>query len=127
MAQVKVYGNRSVWGARRQEVSDLLHAALVTAWGLPEDKRFHRFLLLDDGDLVAPRSEAYLVVEVVCFTGRSAAAKRALIAALYDDVAPALGLAADDLELVILEAPRESWGIRGMAGDELALGYRVEV
>lgn len=127
MAQVKIYGNRSVWGGRRSEVSDAVHAALVKTWQLPQDKRFHRFLLLDDGDLVAPRSDAYLVVEVVCFAGRSREAKRALVAAMYDDVAPALGLVADDLELVVIESPRENWGIRGRSGDELALTYRVEV
>ncbi|MCF4121423.1 tautomerase family protein [Antribacter sp. KLBMP9083] len=127
MAQVKIYGNRSVWGGRRAEVSDALHAALVKTWQLPQDKRFHRFLLLDDGDLVAPRSAAYLVVEVVCFAGRSREAKRALVAAMYDDVAPVLGLAADDLELVVIESPRENWGIRGRSGDELALTYRVDV
>jgi phenylpyruvate tautomerase PptA (4-oxalocrotonate tautomerase family) len=104
-----------------------VHAALVGAWQLPEDKRFHRFLLLDPEDLVAPRSPAYLVVEVVCFAGRSVRARRALIAAFFEDVAPALGLAVDDLEIVILESPPASWGIRGMAGDELTLGYRVDV
>jgi phenylpyruvate tautomerase PptA (4-oxalocrotonate tautomerase family) len=127
MAQVKVYGNRSVWGERRAEISDALHEALVRTWQLPADKRFHRFLLLDDGDLVAPRSDAYLVVEIVCFAGRSREAKRALIAALYDDVAPGLGLDVNDLEIVILESPKENWGIRGMAGDELSLSYRVDV
>ena len=127
MAQVKVYGNRSVWGERRTEISDALHEALVRTWQLPADKRFHRFLLLDDGDLVAPRSDAYLVVEIVCFTGRSREAKRALIAALYDDVAPRLGLDVNDLEIVIVESPKENWGIRGMSGDELTLSYRVDV
>ncbi|MGI5187161.1 tautomerase family protein [Promicromonospora sp. CA-289599] len=127
MAQVKVYGNRSVWGERRAEISDALHEALVRTWQLPADKRFHRFLLLDDGDLVAPRSDAYLVVEIVCFTGRSREAKRALIVALYDDVVPRLGLDVNDLEIVILESPRENWGIRGMSGDELTLSYRVDV
>lgn len=127
MAQVKVYGNRSVWGERRTEISDALHEALVRTWQLPADKRFHRFLLLDDGDLVAPRSDAYLVVEIVCFAGRSREAKRALIAVLYDSVAPQLGLAAEDLEIVILESPKENWGIRGMSGDELTLSYRVDV
>lgn len=127
MAQIKVYGNRSVWGERRAEISDALHEALVRTWRLPADKRFHRFLLLDDGDLVAPRSDAYLVVEIVCFTGRTRKAKRALISALYDDVAPHLGLAANDLEVVILESPKENWGIRGVSGDELALAYRVDV
>ncbi|UZN01726.1 tautomerase family protein [Cellulomonas sp. S1-8] len=127
MAQVKLYGRRSAWEARRREVSDAVHAALVAAWGLPDDKRFHRFLLLDDEDVVAPRAPEYLVVEVVCFTGRSPAAVRALIAAFFDDVAPALGLAADDLEVVILESPPTHWGIRGVAGDELSLPYRVDV
>ncbi|WP_233275870.1 tautomerase family protein [Isoptericola variabilis] len=47
--------------------------------------------------------------------------------ALYDDVAPALGLDADDLELTIVETPRENWGIRGRAGDELTLNYTVDV
>ena len=127
MAQVKVYGRRDVWSTRRREVSDAVHAALVGAWGLPEDKRFHRFLLLDAEDLVAPRSPAYLVVEVVCFTGRSLAARRALIAAFFDSVAPALGLDPDDLEVVIVESPPENWGIRGRSGDELVLAYRVDV
>ena len=127
MAQVKIYGRRSVWGARRTEVSDALHDAHARARPLPPAKRCHRVLLLDDDDLVAPRSDAYLVVEVVCFTGRTREAKRALVAALYDDVVPALGLTVDDVELVILESPRENWGIRGVSGDELALSYRVDV
>ena len=127
MAQVKVYGRRDVWSTRRREVSDAIHDALVRTWGLPPDKRFHRFLLLDAEDLVAPRSDAYLVVEVVCFAGRSRAARRALLAAFFDDVAPALGLAPDDLEVVILESPPENWGIRGRSGDELDLPYRVDV
>ncbi|MFC8597207.1 tautomerase family protein [Isoptericola sp. NPDC057191] len=127
MVQVKVYGNRRVWGQRRAEVSDALHAALVGAWQIPEDKRFHRFLLLEDGDLVAPRSDDYLMIEVVAFAGRSREAKRELVRRLYDDVAPALGVAADDVELVVIESPAESWGIRGRSGDELALSYRVDV
>lgn len=127
MAQVKVYGRHSVWAPRRAALSDAIHAALVGTWGLPADKRFQRFLLLDDEDLVAPRSSDYLVVEVVCFTGRSPRAKRALLAAFFADVAPAVGLAPEDLEVVILESPPEHWGIRGLAGDELTLGYRVDV
>ncbi|MGF0117149.1 tautomerase family protein [Promicromonospora sp. Marseille-Q5078] len=127
MVQVKVYGNRRVWGQRRAEVSDALHEALVGAWQIPEDKRFHRFLLLDDGDLVAPRSDDYLVIEVVAFAGRSREAKRELIRRVYDDVAPALGVSADDVELVVIESPPESWGIRGRSGDELSLSYKVDV
>ncbi len=127
MVQVKIYGNRRVWGQRRAEVSDALHAALVGAWRIPEDKRFHRFFLLDDGDLVAPRSDDYLMIEIVAFAGRTREAKRELIRRVYDDVAPALGVATDDVELVVIESPAESWGIRGRSGDELSLTYKVDV
>ncbi len=128
MAQIKVYGRRSYWGGRTAEVSDAVQDALVAAWGLPEDKRFHRFLLLDDEGLVAPqRGPGYLVIEVVCFTGRSPAAVRELIRRLTDDVAPRLGLPVADLEAVVIESPPTHWAIRGTAGDELALDYRVDV
>ncbi|POM26203.1 Tautomerase enzyme [Actinomadura rubteroloni] len=126
MAQVKVHGRRDVWAGRQREISDLLQACLVEAWGLPEDKRFHRFFLLDEADWIVPGRDArYLIVEIVCFEGRGDAGKRALIRSLYDRVVPALGITADDLELTIIETPRQNWGIRGMAGDELTLTYSV--
>ncbi|QDP95628.1 tautomerase family protein [Microlunatus elymi] len=127
MAQVKIYGSRGIWQDRRREVSDLVHAALIKTWQLPTEKRFHRFLLLDDGDLIAPRSADYLMIEIICFDGRSDEAKKKLIMELYGAVAPALGLAEDDLEVVIIESPKQNWGIRGVVADELKLSYRVEV
>lgn len=120
MAQVKIFGRREVWSDRRQEVSDLLHSCLVEAWGLPEDKRFHRFLLLDAEDFICPqRSDSYLIVEVICFTGRSEEAKKRLIRAV--------SACFDDVELTIIEMPKVNWGIRGVPADELALPYKVEV
>ncbi|MCC2308087.1 tautomerase family protein [Cellulomonas chengniuliangii] len=125
MAQVKVYGRRDVWGPRRREVSDAVHAALVSTWGVPQDQRFHRFLLLDADDLLAPRSREYLILEVLCFSGRGPVERRALINAMYVEVAPALGLGADDLEIVIIESPPGNWGLRGVAGNELLLSRRA--
>ncbi|MEV0197065.1 tautomerase family protein [Nonomuraea sp. NPDC050691] len=124
MAQVKLYGRRDVWAERRREVSDLVHSCLVEAWGLPEDKRFHRFLLLDADDLICPqRGDGYLIIEVLCFTGRSDEAKRALIRTLYDR----LPYPAEDVEITIVEMPKVNWGIRGVPADELALTYKVDV
>ncbi|MEV0588589.1 tautomerase family protein [Nonomuraea sp. NPDC050310] len=120
MGQVKIYGRRDVWAERRQEVSDLIHDSLVTEWGLPESKRFHRFFLMDAEDFVMPeRGPGYLIVEILCFEGRSEAAKRALhrsISAKFDEV-----------EITIIETPKVNWGIRGLPADELALPYKVEV
>lgn len=126
--QVRFYGQRDVWAARREEVSDAVHRALVNVWQIPAEKRFHRFLLSESSDIfVSARGAEYLVVEVLCFSGRSIAAKRALVRSVFDDVAPALHLGPDDLELVVLESPPRNWGIRGHSGDDLDLAYRVDV
>ncbi|GIH77304.1 tautomerase family protein [Planobispora longispora] len=126
MTQIKFYGRRDVWAPLRRELSDVVHGCLAEVWKLPQDKRFHRFLLLDADDLLCPqRSERYLIVEIVCFEGRSEEAKRDLIRTLFDRTGQALGLAPEDLEIVILEAPKVNWGIRGVPGDELALTYPV--
>ncbi|MBW8484095.1 tautomerase family protein [Actinomadura parmotrematis] len=128
MAQIKVYGRRSAWADRRGELSDLLHASLRAAWRLPDGKRFHRFLLLDDGDLVAPmRGDRYLIVEILCFTGRSDEAKRGLVRDLYARLVPALALDPADLEITIVDVPPVNWGIRGVPADELSLDYPVEL
>ena len=127
MAQVKVFGRRSVWAGRTGELSDAIQNVLVAAWGLPEGKRFHRFLLLADDELVAPgRGPAYLVVEVVCFAGRSPDAIRRLVRGLLALAGP-LGIPQDDLEVVVLESPPVSWGIRGRVGDVLELDYQVHI
>ncbi|WP_326825662.1 tautomerase family protein [Streptosporangium sp. NBC_01756] len=128
MTQIKFYGRRDIWSDRRQEISDTVHGCLTDAWQLPEDKRFHRFLLLDAEDLVCPqRSERYLIVEIVCFAGRSPQAKRDLIRTLFARAQEQLDLTPEDLEIVILESPQVNWGIRGLPGDELTLTYPVVV
>ncbi|WP_067477398.1 tautomerase family protein [Actinomadura hibisca] len=128
MSQVKVYGRRSAWAGRQQEVSDLVQASLHEAWKLPEDKRFHRFLLLEAEDWIVPgRGERYLILEILCFEGRTPDAKRALIRTLYRELTGGLGLDAADLEITIIETPQVNWGIRGVPGDELALTYPVRL
>ena len=128
MAQVKVYGRRSAWGGRTQEVSDAIQDLLVECWGLPPDKRFHRFLLLADGELIAPtRGPQYLLIEIVCFSGRSPQAVGRLVHALARDLPRTLGVPPEEVEAVVVESPASHWAIRGSAGDELALPYRVDI
>ena len=63
---------------------------------------------------------------MLLFTGRTVATKKAFYQRLYRDVAEHLGIEAIDVEIMIVETPRHDWGIRGQAGDELTLTYRVE-
>jgi phenylpyruvate tautomerase PptA (4-oxalocrotonate tautomerase family) len=129
MAQVKVFGSKLALDAVKSELSDILHECLVDAFGLPKDKRFQRFFGLAPDDFVYPpgRSERYTIVEVSLFEGRSVDAKKAFVRALYERTHARLGLSANDLEITLFETPRHNWGIRGLPGDELTLGYSVDV
>jgi phenylpyruvate tautomerase PptA (4-oxalocrotonate tautomerase family) len=129
MAQVKIFGSRAALDAVKSELSDIVHECLVEALGLPKDKRFQRFFGLEQGDFVYPagRSERYTIVEVSLFEGRSVEAKKAFVRALYERTHARLGLSANDLEITLFETPRHNWGIRGLPGDELTLGYAVDV
>ncbi|MET0339857.1 MAG: tautomerase family protein [Polyangiales bacterium] len=129
MAQFKIYGRIDYLRQVHRQLGDLVHAAAVRTLKLPDDKRFHRFIGLEDWQLVAPadRSERYLILEVVLFTGRTLAARKALVAALMADLCSGLSLSPNDVEVTLIESPRENWGIRGTHGDELPLPYKVEV
>lgn len=128
MTQVKVYGRADVLRPLRSAVSDVLHSAAVDVLGLPETKRFHRFFPMDPEDFPTPdgRTERYTIVEVLLFEGRTVETKKAFYARLFADFAERLGIGPADLEVTLLETPRHDWAIRGVAGDDLALTYRVE-
>jgi phenylpyruvate tautomerase PptA (4-oxalocrotonate tautomerase family) len=129
MAQVKIFGLKASLDAVRSELSDIVHECLVQAFALPKDKRFQRFFGLPREDFVYPegRSERYTIVEVSLFEGRSIEAKKAFVRALYERTHAELALSAIDLEITLFETPRHNWGIRGLPGDELTLGYTVDV
>ena len=128
MSQVKVFGRREHLQGKQQAISDVIQRALVESLGLPADKRFHRFIALDDADFLFPsdRSVANTILEISMFVGRSKDTKKQLIRALFAGFEKELGIAPNDLEITIFETPRENWGIRGLPGNELVVSYRVE-
>lgn len=129
MAQVKIFGRRSAWSERRPQLSDSIHAAIVEVLALPAEKRFHRFFLMEEEDFIFPadRGEDYLILELQMFSGRSVETRKQLIRSLFSQLEGDLGLHPQNLEIVIVEAPRENWGIRGKPGDELQLEYKVSI
>jgi phenylpyruvate tautomerase PptA (4-oxalocrotonate tautomerase family) len=128
MAQIKIHAERAHIDRHRRAISDAIHASAMAALGLPEDKRFHRFIALEPADFIRPadRGPGYTVIEVSLFEGRSDAAKRAFLAALMERVPAATGVPVNDVEITLFETPRANWGIRGKVADELVLNYRVE-
>ncbi len=129
MAQVKIYAERGHLSATRQQLSDTIHGCLMDALSLPQDKRFHRFLALEQDDFVHPadRSGAYTILEISMFEGRTPEAKRRLLTLLMDRIPKEVGVSAQDLEITLFETPKANWGIRGSIGDQLALNYKVSV
>jgi len=130
MAQFKIYGYADALRPRRTAMSDVIHASAAAVLGLPADKRFHRFLLLEADDFVVPhgRSHDYTIIEVVLFEGRTVETKKAFVRDLYARFEEQLRIVPIDLEIVLQESPRHDWGIRGLPGDELTdLAYEVEV
>jgi len=128
VAQVKVYGEKQHLEAVRATLSGIIHRVNRRVLGLPEDKRFHRFIGLEADDFLHPpdRSPAYLILEISLFEGREPETLKALLKALMAEIPEGLGIAIEDVEITIFETPKANWGIRGRTGDELALTYKVE-
>ena len=128
MTQIKIHARRTFIDRHRQALSDAIHGVMMEALGLPEDKRFHRFIALDDADFIHPadRGDGYTVIEILMFEGRSDDAKRACLRGLMQAVPQAAGIPVNAVEITIIETPMANWGIRGKVGDELALTYKVE-
>ncbi len=128
MAQIKIHARRGFIDRHRQALSDAIHGVMMAALGLPEDKRFHRFIALDDADFIHPadRGDGYTAIEILMFEGRSDAAKRACLRGLMQAIPEATGIPVEAVEITIIETPMANWGIRGKVGDELTLTYKVE-
>lgn len=129
MAQVTIFGLRRSLDGNRAAISEAIHSSVMDALAYPPEKRFHRFIALDEQDFIYPadRSDRYTIIEVSIFEGRSAEAKKLLIRLLFERMSRLAGIAPQDVEVTIFETPRASWGIRGLPGDEIGLNYKVEV
>jgi 5-carboxymethyl-2-hydroxymuconate isomerase len=126
---IKIYGIRERLNPIRALLSDVINDCMVEALKFPADKRAHRFFPMDREDYYYPagRSDAYLVIEIMMIAGRSEAARKALIHALFAAIHSRLGVAPVDVEIMILESPPCNFGFRGMTGDEATLNYRIDV
>jgi phenylpyruvate tautomerase PptA (4-oxalocrotonate tautomerase family) len=127
MAQVKIFMVRDQLEPIRAALSNIVHSCLCDAFALPLDKKFQRFFALESENFIHPRSEQYVILEIILFEGRSVEAKKKLFALLFERFEMHLGISRTDLEIVLLESARHNWGIRGSPGDELELTYKVGV
>jgi len=129
MGQIKVYGVKDSLIPIREKLSHIIHSCMVEALALPADKKFHRFFPMEKENFYFAngRTEAYTIIEISMFEGRTVEAKKQLINVLFERLNKELHLSPQDVEITIFETPQHNWGIRGLPGDELSLNYKVNV
>lgn len=127
LVRIEVLKGRS--SADKERLLQAVHSALVEAFEVPEDDRTQRLVEHEPEDFEIPsaRSQAFTLVEITAFVGRSLWAKRALYATIVRNLGE-VGVPPDDVLIVIHEPPLENWGIRGgKSADEVDLGYRLDI
>ncbi|MFD2212292.1 tautomerase family protein [Metabacillus endolithicus] len=129
MAQIKIYGVKDRLNPIKEVLSNVIHSCMMEALELPSDKKFHRFFPMDQENFyyANERTDAYTVIEISMFEGRTIETKKQLIRLLFERLNSELNISPKDLEITIFETPKHNWGIRGLPGDELALNYNVNV
>ena len=107
--------------AFKSAVLNAVHGALVAS-GVPESDRFHRVLELSAEDfrfvasypdLASPRTEDFVLIEILLSTGRSVKVKRKIAVDLIDSLRQAPGLDPDNVMLVFKETSWENWSFGG--------------
>jgi phenylpyruvate tautomerase PptA (4-oxalocrotonate tautomerase family) len=107
--------------AFKSAVLSAVHNALVAS-GVPQADRFHRVLELSAEDfrfdasypdLAAPRTDDFVLIEILLSTGRSVKIKRKIAVDLIDGLRHAPGLDPDNVMLVFKETLWENWSFGG--------------
>ena len=129
MAQVKIYGLKISLDKIKSELSNIIHQCIVESLSFPKDKKYHRFISLQEDEMIFPddKSEQYTIIEIMMMEGREVETKKDLIKSLFKNIHQKLNIENSDLEICIIESPASNWGFRGMTGDEIKLNYKVKV
>ncbi|MBK7975116.1 MAG: tautomerase family protein [Deltaproteobacteria bacterium] len=117
--------------AEETAIIDAVHAALVEAFRIPAQDKTLRLIAHEPHRFPCPpgkaKPEAFTLISIDAFAGRSLDAKRALYRAIVRNL-ELLGIPPDHVKVVLREHPTSNWGIRGgQAGCDVEIGFKVEV
>jgi hypothetical protein len=87
MAQIKIFGVQEKLNPIKGRLSEVIHSCVVEAFKLPADKKNHRYFPMDKEDFhyASGRTEAYTLIEISIFEGRSVESKKYLIRLLFEN------------------------------------------
>ncbi|OGB09652.1 MAG: hypothetical protein A3E79_05925 [Burkholderiales bacterium RIFCSPHIGHO2_12_FULL_61_11] len=110
-------------------IIDAVRAGMMAALKVPHWTTLVRLFVHEPHRFVEPpdKGERYTLVSIDCFIGRSAETKRELYQAIVQNLG-LCGIPADHLKILVREAPRENWAIRGgLPASDVALEYDVNI
>jgi phenylpyruvate tautomerase PptA (4-oxalocrotonate tautomerase family) len=129
MPLVRIEVRRNREPEEKRAICDAVHAAMKEALLIPEHDRHIRYIEHAPEDFQVPpgKTEEYTLVEITLFQGRSMDARRTLYQAVVRNLGP-LGIAPEDVFIVLIESPSENWGVRGgVPASEVDLGFKIDV
>ncbi|MEP7132288.1 MAG: tautomerase family protein [Acidobacteriota bacterium] len=109
--------------AFRAAIGDGIHRAMVSTIDIPPDDRFQIFsehredeLIYDPGYLGIARGAGFLVIQITLNGGRTLEKKRALYAAIAENLAADPGVRPEDILVTLVEVSKEDWSFgKGLA------------
>ena len=112
-----------------QALIEAVYLAQRESLHVPEGDRQIRYVEHKPEHFAVPpgKSENYTFVEILLFPGRSLEAKRNLYSSIVTRFG-AIGIAPEDIFIVLQEPPLDNWGIRGgKPASEVNLGFNLQV
>jgi len=113
----------------KKELLKIIHEALVRDFQIPDADRNHRILEYSPENMEIPanKSADFIGIEITIFRGRTFEAKKNLYKTITEKLTAHLGIAGNDLMIILHEVPLENWGIRGgQPASEVDLGFNVK-
>lgn len=127
LAKIEV---RKTWSPDQvQKIIEGIYLAQREALQVPVHDRQIRFIEHRPEHFHVPpgKSENYTLVEITIFAGRTINAKRTLYQSIVKNLG-VVGIAPEDIFIVLNEVALENWGIRGgVPASEVDLGFKVNV
>jgi phenylpyruvate tautomerase PptA (4-oxalocrotonate tautomerase family) len=128
MPLVNIY-LQNVWSNEViKNISDDIHNVLVSAFKIPEHDYNHRIIKLESSCFIhsEKKTDRYIFINIFIFPSRSKDAKRKLYSGIFSKLAR-YGIKDTDLIIVLNEPPIENWGMNGKPGDEVDIGFNLNV
>jgi len=129
MPIVRINVRKSRSAEEKSQFCDAVYSALRKALKIPGGGRqlFYVEHAPENFQIPLGRSDDYTIIEITLFAGRSFEAKKKLYQLITQKLG-ALGIASNDILVVLHDVPLENWGAwGGVPASEIDIGFKVDV